>query len=79
MANPIDKTDRLLTETEAASLLNLSIKTLRRWRWAGRGPRFLKLGAAVRYDPADLAAYIEAGRRTSTTNTGTPKSRNALA
>ena len=69
----------LVNETEAARILGLSVKTLRRWRWAGRGPRFLKLGAAVRYDPADLAAYIEAGRRTSTTNTGTPKSRNGLA
>ena len=70
MANPIDKTDRLLTETEAASLLNLSIKTLRRWRWAGRPPGFLKIGAAVRYDPAELASFIEAARRTSTTDTG---------
>lgn len=71
-------TPALVNEHEAARLLGLSVKTLRRWRWAGRGPRFLKLGAAVRYDPADLAAYIEAGRRTSTTTTGTPKSRNAL-
>ena len=70
MANPIDKTDRLLTETEAASLLNLSIKTLRRWRWAGRPPGFLKIGAAVRYDPTELAAFIEAARRTSTSDTG---------
>ncbi len=69
----------LLNEHEAACLLRLSVKTLRRWRWAGRGPRFLKLESAVRYDPIDLSAYIEAGRRTSTTNTGTPKSRNALA
>ncbi len=53
-------------EAEAAHMLGLSVKTLRRWRWAGMGPRFLKLGAAVRYDPADLTAFIEAGRRSST-------------
>ena len=70
MANPSNKSNRLLKESEAASFLNLSVKTLRRWRWAGKPPRFLKIGAAVRYDPADLAALIEAGRRTSTTDTG---------
>ncbi len=57
-------------EAEAAHLLGLSVKTLRRWRWAGKGPRFLKLGAAVRYDPADLTAFIEAGRRSSTSDPG---------
>ena len=56
----------LVNETAAATILALSVKTLRRWRWAGKGPRFLKLGAAVRYDQGDLAAFIEAGRRTST-------------
>ncbi len=56
----------LVNEAEAAHKLRLSVKTLRRWRWAGKGPRFLKLGAAVRYDSADLSAFIEAGRRTST-------------
>ncbi len=58
--------DQLMTETEAARLLGLKVATLRRWRWGGKGPRFLKLGAAVRYDPADLTAFIEAGRRNST-------------
>ncbi len=57
-------------ETEAAHVLGLSVKTLRRWRWAGKGPRFVKVGAAVRYDPADLTAFIEAGRRSSTSDPG---------
>ncbi len=62
----------LINETEAAAILGLSVKTLRRWRWAGRGLRFIKLGkgGAVRYDPADLVAFIEAGRRTSTSDSG---------
>ena len=61
---------RLLTETEAAHILNLKIVTLRRWRWAGRGLRFIKIGAAVRYDPADLDAFIEGSRRSSTSDAG---------
>ncbi len=60
----------LLNEHEAARWLNLKAATLRRWRWGGEGPRFLKLGAAVRYDPADLSAFIEAGRRNSTSDHG---------
>ena len=60
----------LVTEHDAAQIMGLSVKTLRRWRWAGKPPPFVKLGGAVRYDPADLAAFIEAARRTSTTDTG---------
>ncbi len=60
----------LVKEHEAARVLGLSVKTLRRWRWAGKPPRFLKIGAAVRYDPAELAAFIEAARRTSTSDPG---------
>ena len=59
--------ERLLNEHEAAAVLNLAVPTLRRWRWAGCGPRFAKIGRAVRYDPAELWAYIEAQTRRSTT------------
>ena len=63
-------TSQLVNETEAARILGLSVKTLRRWRWAGKPPRFLKLGGAVRYDPADLEAFIEQSRRWSTSDPG---------
>ncbi len=61
----------LAKEHEAARILGLSVKTLRRWRWAGKGPRFLKIGGAVRYDPADLEAFMREARRTSTSDDGT--------
>ena len=55
----------LLNEDEAAHVLGLSPKTLQKWRVYGRGVRWIKLGTkSVRYDPADLAAFIEAGRHT---------------
>ncbi len=60
----------LVNEDQAAKRLGLSVKTLRRWRWAGRGPGFLKIGFAVRYDPAELRAFIEASRRRSTSDPG---------
>ena len=57
---------QLLKEGEAAYLLNLKVGTLRRWRWSGDGPPFIKLNGAVRYSEADLQAYIDAQRRVST-------------
>jgi predicted site-specific integrase-resolvase len=58
----------LLKETEASVILSISIATLRRWRWSGRGPGFVKLGSAVRYDSEELWNFIDAGRRRSTTD-----------
>jgi hypothetical protein len=60
----------LLNEKQAADLLTVKLGTLRRWRWAGKGPRFVKLGSAVRYDLVDLDGFIAAGRRTSTSDLG---------
>ena len=61
----------LVNEHQAAARLGLSVKTLRRWRWAGHPHLpFHKIGAAVRYDPAEIDAFIEAGRRTSTSDAG---------
>ena len=60
----------LLPERQAADVLGLRVSTLRRWRWAGNGPEFIKIGAAVRYDLAVLQAFIAAGRRTSTSDRG---------
>lgn len=57
----------LLNELQAAEMLSVSPATLRRWRWAGKGPRFRKIGGAVRYAPGDIDAYIEAALRSSTT------------
>lgn len=59
----------LIKEDPAARILGVEVATLRRWRWSGGGPAFIKLGNAVRYDPRDLAAFIEAGRRRSTSET----------
>jgi excisionase family DNA binding protein len=62
---------QLLTESEAASLLTLSVKTLRNWRVSGKGPRFVRLsGRAIRYRRSDLEAFIDAGVRKSTSDHG---------
>ena len=62
--------NRLMNEHETAEVLCVEVSTLRRWRWEGRGPVFLKIESAVRYDPADIAAYLAANRRRSTSDSG---------
>ena len=57
----------LINEHEAAALLNVKVATLRRWRWAGKPPKFVKIGASVRYEPSELAKLISEARRSSTT------------
>lgn len=57
----------LLNVRQAAARLGLSKSTLDKMRCAGKGPRFIKsTDRAVRYDPADLDAWIAARRHTST-------------
>lgn len=58
---------RLLDVREAAARLGLSKSTLDKMRCSGRGPRFIRAtDRAVRYDPADLAAFANDRRRRST-------------
>ncbi len=59
---------RLLNVNEAADRLGVSVSYLNKLRLSGKGPAFLKLGARrVAYDPADLTAWLNECRRTSTT------------
>lgn len=62
----------LLDVRAAAAWLGLSKSTLDKMRCYGVGPRFIRAtGRAVRYDPADLAAFA-AGRRQSRTSDEIP-------
>ena len=58
---------RLIKESEAAEILNIEVQTLRRWRCVGKPPGYVKVGGAVRYELADIEAFIEAGRRNNAT------------
>ena len=48
---------RTLTDIEVAVRLGVSRFTVRSWRLKGVGPRFLKMGRAVRYRPEDVQEY----------------------
>lgn len=54
----------------AAQLLDLSPRTLERWRVQGKGPRFRKLGSRVTYTLEDLISWANANLRSSTSDPG---------
>lgn len=57
------KRDRLLTQKQLAERWDVSPRTLERWRWLKEGPRYTKIGSAVRYSLADVAAFESTGLR----------------
>jgi predicted DNA-binding transcriptional regulator AlpA len=48
----------LQDEIQTAERLGLKPNTLSKWRVTGFGPAFVKIGRAVRYDPADVDAWL---------------------
>ncbi|WP_109490534.1 helix-turn-helix domain-containing protein [Azospirillum sp. TSA6c] len=51
---------QLLTSKELAKILNVTTKTLERWRGTGEGPRFVRISASnVRYRAQDLEDFIK--------------------
>ena len=50
---------KLLTEEDVAILTGLSHDTLAQWRSQKRFIPYLKIGRAVRYDPAEVQTYLE--------------------
>jgi predicted DNA-binding transcriptional regulator AlpA len=60
---------RLLTTPETADCIGTSVSYLNKLRCAGGGPVFVKMGRLVRYRPEDIDAYLDARRRSSTSDT----------
>lgn len=55
--------DPLLTEREAAELLDKQASTLAVWRCTKRYPlEYIKIGRSVRYRRSTVLAFIEAGK-----------------
>jgi hypothetical protein len=46
-----------LNQIDLSRRWNVSERTLERWRWLRQGPKFLKIGGAVRYRIEDVEAY----------------------
>jgi len=49
-----------MTEDEVSNLTRISLSDLRNKRHLGKGIPYIKVGRSVRYDLADVIAYMEA-------------------
>ena len=55
-----------ITQEQLAARWHMSPRTLEQWRWLGKGPRFLKIGARVHYDEDDIDDYETERRHQNT-------------
>jgi excisionase family DNA binding protein len=62
MIDPI----RLFTTPEAAKYLNVSARTLQKWRQTGGGPMYVKIGGAVRYPQSSFDQFLAVSARHNT-------------
>jgi predicted DNA-binding transcriptional regulator AlpA len=49
----------LLNEFDVARVTGLSVASVRRWRLFKQGPKYMKIGASVRYRAEDVRAWLE--------------------
>jgi len=59
---------RHFNQIELAVRWSISPRTLERWRWAGEGPQFIKLGGRVVYRLEDVEAFEAKQIRKATPN-----------
>ena len=63
--------NQILRTPKAARLLDVSERTLEKWRLTGDGPEFIRLGRrGVGYDVRDIESFISERRRLSTSDKG---------
>lgn len=51
--------ERLWTVEEVADYLRVPVATLYQWRYRRIGPRASRVGRHLRYDPAEVRAWVE--------------------
>ena len=58
--------EELLDTKQAAAILQVSPRTLERFRVEGGGPAYLKVGRRVLYDSHDIWDFLDRNRHSST-------------
>lgn len=46
-------------EHQASEITGFTVKTLQQRRWAGKAPRFIKMGSKIRYRESDLLEFLD--------------------
>lgn len=55
-----------ISTLQLAEMLQISPRTLERWRVDGNGPQYMKAGRRVLYDRSEIESWLSAGIRFST-------------
>ena len=50
--------ETLLNEHDVDRITGMSVASVRRWRLLRQGPKYLKIGSAVRYRSEDISAWL---------------------
>lgn len=72
MVESLKSEGHYLKPPEAAHYLGSSVSTLAKRRLYGSGPRYYRLGRAIRYLKADLDEFMAVTKATSTSQAGEP-------
>jgi hypothetical protein len=64
----ICRREPLLDTEQSAERMGIAKQTAAAWRVRGFGPPHILMGRRVLYDPADLDAWIDSNRHTSTSD-----------
>jgi DNA-binding transcriptional MerR regulator len=51
--------DRLWSVQDVSRFLGVPVATLHQWRYLGTGPKAYRVGKHLRYDPADVKAWLD--------------------
>ena len=54
----LPKQPGMFNDVQVTEYLNMSVATLRRWRLFRQGPKFVKIGSAVRYKREDVETWL---------------------
>jgi hypothetical protein len=55
--------EKYLKEVDLSERWGISVRTIQRWRWKGKGPAYLKLGGRVVYRLCDVEAWEASNRK----------------
>lgn len=56
---------KLLSVTDLAEMLNVPVRTIYEWRHRHQGPQPIRMGRHLRFDPADVAKWLETRKAAS--------------
>jgi len=59
----IEIVNGMMTPQQLAAFLQVSNSTLKAWRLSREGPRFARVGRSIRYNQAEVDAWIESVSR----------------